>query len=158
MQIENRDIESITPYSKNAKKHSEKQIEQVAESINAFGWAQPIVIDKQGVVIAGHGRLEAAKLLELEEVPTLTVDLTESQAKAYRLADNKLNESDWNIDLVIEELKELDIAGIDIELTGFDSKIMDLDFNLKNKELKPETEDVSFTAEKKKCPNCGYDI
>jgi len=96
----------------------------VADSIKEFGFNQPIVIDKNNVVIVGHGRLEAAKLLGLQEVPVLQVDLTKEQADAYRLADNKLNESDWDMELVIEELKGLDASGFDIELTGFDKDLI----------------------------------
>ena len=115
-------IEQLKPYPKNAKKHPKKQIEQVANSIKEFGFNQPIVVDKNNVVIVGHGRLEAAKLLKMKEVPTLQVDLTEEQAKAYRLADNKLNESDWEMDLVIGELKELSDEMFD--LTGFDKDLI----------------------------------
>lgn len=115
-------INKIVPYNKNAKKHPKKQVEQVAASIKEFGFNQPIVVDKDNVVIVGHGRLEAAKLLGLTEVPVLTVDLTEEQAKAYRLADNKLNESDWDMELVIEELKELETPML--ELTGFDTDLI----------------------------------
>lgn len=115
-------IEKIKPYKKNAKKHPDKQIKQVAASIKEFGFNQPIVVDKNNVVIVGHGRLEAAKLLGLTEVPVITVDLSEEQAKAYRLADNKLNESDWDMGLVIEELKVLSAEML--ELTGFDSDLI----------------------------------
>ena len=113
------DISTLIPYEKNAKKHPKKQIDQVAASIKEFGFNQPIVVDKQNVVIVGHGRLEAAKLLGLKEVPVMQVDLTEEQANAYRLADNKLNESEWDMSLVIDELKDLNLKGFDIELTGF---------------------------------------
>ena len=102
----------IKPFEKNAKKHPDSQLKQIAQSIKAFGWQQPIVVDKAVVIIVGHGRLEAAKLLGLEDVPAITVDLTEEQAKAYRLADNKLNESDWEIKLAIDELKELSKEGL----------------------------------------------
>jgi site-specific DNA-methyltransferase (adenine-specific) len=114
----------ITPYSKNAKKHPKKQIEQVAASIKEFGMNQPIVVDKQGVIIVGHGRYEALKLLGLEVKPewVKVVDLTEEQAKAYRLADNKLNESDWDMALVVEELKGLSEPMLD--LTGFDKDLV----------------------------------
>ena len=87
-------IQKITPYEKNAKKHDKKQVQQIANSIKEFGFNQPIVIDKENVIIVGHGRFEAAKLLGLTDVPIIQVDLTEDQAKAYRLADNKLNESE----------------------------------------------------------------
>ena len=115
-------IDDIHPYPKNAKKHTAKQIAQVAASIKEFGFNQPIVVDKDNVIIVGHGRYEAAKILGLEKVPTIQVDLTDKQAKAYRLADNKLNESDWDMDLVIGDLKELD--SILFDLTGFDSDLL----------------------------------
>ncbi len=115
-------VSEIKPYHKNAKKHPKKQVEQVAASIREFGFNQPIVIDKNNVVIVGHGRLEAAKLLGMNEVPTITVDLSEEKANAYRLADNKLNESDWDMDLVIEELKTLSEPMLD--LTGFDKDLI----------------------------------
>jgi site-specific DNA-methyltransferase (adenine-specific) len=119
---ETRKVASLTPYGKNAKKHPKKQVEQVAASIREFGFNQPIVVDKAGVVIVGHGRLEAAKLLGLAEVPVIVADLTEEQAAAYRLADNKLNESEWDMALVIEELKLLSEPMV--ELTGFDSDLL----------------------------------
>ena len=117
-------ISEINPYTKNAKKHPKKQVEQVAASIKEFGFNQPIVVDRHNTIIVGHGRYEAAKLLGLEEVPVIVSLITEEQAKAYRLADNKLNESEWDIDLVIEELKELDAVDFDIDLTGFDKDLL----------------------------------
>lgn len=115
-------IENITPYEKNQKLHPKKQIEQVAASIKEFGFNQPVVVDKNNIIIVGHGRYEAAKLLGMEQVPVLQVDLSDKQAKAYRLADNKLNESDWDMELVVEELKGLDEPMI--ELTGFDKDLI----------------------------------
>lgn len=116
----------ITPYSLNAKKHPKKQIEQVANSIQEFGMNQPIVVDKQGVIIVGHGRYEACKSLGWSDEEILkhvkVVDLTEEQAKAYRLADNKLNESEWDMNLVVEELKGLSDEMLD--LTGFDKDLI----------------------------------
>lgn len=113
---------SINPYSKNAKLHPKEQIDKIAASIQNFGFNQPIVVDVQNVVIVGHGRLEAAKQLNLDEVPVLTLDLTEEQARSYRLADNKLNESDWDMELVIQELRGLSDDLID--LTGFDKSLI----------------------------------
>jgi DNA modification methylase len=115
-------INKIKPYDKNAKKHPDKQIRQIANSIKEFGFNQPIVLDNKGVIIVGHGRYEAAKQMGLEEVPTIEVDLTEEQAKAYRLADNKLNESDWEMDKVIDELKGMSDEMVD--LTGFDRDLL----------------------------------
>ena len=117
-------IMEIKPYAKNAKKHPKKQIEQVANSIKEFGMNQPIVVDKQGVIIVGHGRYEALKSLgmEVKDEYIKVVDLNEEQAKAYRLADNKLNESEWDMNLVMEELKELSEPML--ELTGFDRDLI----------------------------------
>ena len=113
-------VQDLKPYEKNAKKHSQAQVERIAQSIRDFGFNQPIVIDRNRVVIVGHGRLEAAILLELEHVPAIMLDITEDQARAYRLADNKLNESDWDMDLVLEELKHLQSVNFDIGVTGFE--------------------------------------
>jgi len=130
-------INDLKPYDKNAKKHDEKQIKQVAESIKRFGFVQPLVIDKENTIIIGHCRYEASKILGIEEVkigqgfakkgenfiPAILIeDLTEQEIKALRLADNKLNESGWNMDLVVEELKGFDADLVD--LTGFDDDIL----------------------------------
>jgi DNA modification methylase len=123
MKIESVKISEIKPYQKNAKKHPKSQVEKIAASIKEFGFKQPIVIDKQNVLIVGHGRVEGAKLLGLQEVPAIIADdLTPDQIKAYRLADNKLNESDWDMDLVIQELKGLEEFMID--LTGFSKDLI----------------------------------
>lgn len=122
----------IKPYPNNAKKHPESQLKQIAESIREFGWQQPIVVDKEGTIIVGHGRWEAYKKFNLPEPPIQVADLTEEQAKAYRLADNKLNESDWDMKLVIEELKELSEPMI--ELTGFDKDLI-IESNEKDDEI-----------------------
>jgi len=121
--IEMRQVSEVKPYEKNAKKHPKSQIEQIARSIQEFGFNQPIVVDANGVIIVGHGRyLAATEVLKMDHVPTVTVDISEEQAKAYRLADNKLNESDWDMKLVIEELKDLSAPMVD--LTGFSSDLI----------------------------------
>lgn len=114
----------ITPYKKNAKKHPKKQVEQVANSIKEFGMNQPIVVDKNGVIIVGHGRYEALKSLGWDVKPEWikVVDLTDEQANAYRLADNKLNESEWDMPLVLAELQ--DLSEEMLSLTGFDSDLL----------------------------------
>ena len=132
MQVADRKLVTIAPYEKNTKKHPESQIKQVADSIKAFGFNQPIVVDKNGVIIVGHGRFAAAQMLGMETVPVLEVDITEEAAKAYRLADNKLNESEWDKQLIIEELKGLSMEMID--LTGF-SRDLVLDNNDKDDDV-----------------------
>ena len=114
--VEWRDIGTVKPYPKNAKKHDDKQVANVAESIKQFGWQQPIVCDADGVIIIGHCRLLAAKKLGLKKVPVKTVDnLSEEQVKKLRALDNKLNESDWDFDLLAEDIGELDFSGFDID-------------------------------------------
>lgn len=118
-------ISLIRPYEKNAKKHPPKQVKQIARSIQEFGFNQPIVVDKEGVIIVGHGRYQAALFLGLKDVPVLQLDkITDDQARAYRLADNKLNESKWDRGLVVQELKALDLAAVDITVTGFDRDML----------------------------------
>ena len=118
MKIEYISIEDIKPYNENAKVHKVKQIKQVADSIKRFGFAQPLVVDKNNELIIGHCRLEASKELGYTEVPVLKMEeLSEKEVKALRLADNKLNESEWDMALVLPELKALDTDLL--RLTGF---------------------------------------
>lgn len=113
-------IKELKPYKKNAKKHSKEQVEQIANSIKEFGFTQPVIIDKHNSVVAGHGRILGAKKAGLKQVPTVCLeDLTEEQIKAYRLVDNKLNESEWDFSLLDEELGMLS-EDIDMGLFGFD--------------------------------------
>ena len=114
----------IKPYPQNAKKHPDDQIEYIANSIREFGFKQPIVIDKNNEVIIGHGRLLASKKLGLQEVPCVIADdLTEEQIKALRLADNKTNESEWDLSFLDDELDN--IFDIDMSQFGFDLDLGD---------------------------------
>lgn len=118
MEIKMRHVCKLKPYRKNAKKHPPEQVERIANSIREFGFQQPLVIDTEGVIVIGHGRFEAAKKLGLDEVPCLIADdLTDEQIKALRLADNKVAESEWDIDLLDESLAE--ILDVDMEQFGF---------------------------------------
>lgn len=116
MKIEQLPIKDIKPYERNAKKHDETQIKNVAESIKQFGFAQPIVVDKNNVVIIGHCRLLASKKLKLKEVPVVRMeDLTDEQVQKLRLLDNRLNESEWDFDLLAEDIPTLDFSDFDID-------------------------------------------
>lgn len=119
LKIEYLPVDMLKPYSKNAKVHDSIQVSHIANSIREFGFRQPIVIDKDNVIVIGHGRLLAAKELGLETVPCARADdLTDEQIKALRLADNKTNESEWDIDLLNVELDN--IFDIDMEQFGFE--------------------------------------
>lgn len=103
-----RPVDSIQPYWRNPRKN-EAGVDAVAKSIMEFGWATPIAIDKDGVILAGHTRYKAARKLGLSHVPTVTLDLSEEAAKAYRVADNAVADlSDWDRDLLVPELRALD--------------------------------------------------
>jgi hypothetical protein len=121
-QIEVRDTESLIPYANNSRTHSDTQILQVAASIKEFGFTNPVLIDEQGGIIAGHGRVMAAKKLGLAEVPCIVLDgLSEAQKKAYIIADNKLAlNSGWDADMLKVEMERLGELGFDLSLTGFD--------------------------------------
>lgn len=121
MNIIQRELDSIRPYAANAKKHDATQVANVAESIRQYGFVQPIVIDKDGVIVIGHCRALAAKKLGMKEAPCVCVDdLTPEQVKALRVIDNKTidnktNESPWDMDLLAAELPGLDLEGFDID-------------------------------------------
>lgn len=130
-------IKELKPYKKNAKKHPKEQVEQIANSIKEFGFTQPVLIDRNNCVVAGHGRILGAKKAGLKEVPTLCLDdLTEEQIKAYRLADNKLNESEWDFSLLDEELGMLS-DDIDMSLFGLDVALSE-ETEKKNKKVEFE--------------------
>ena len=123
-------VDALTLYARNARAHSEKQIRQIADSIETFGWTNPILVDGAGGIIAGHGRIEAAKLLGIEQVPTIRLeDLTPEQVRAYVIADNKLAENaGWDRELLAIELQgliELDID-LDVTITGFEMPEIDI--------------------------------
>jgi len=115
-------VDLLVPYGKNAKKHGKEQIEKLKDSINEFGFLTPCLIDRDFNLIAGHGRVEAAKELGIEKVPCVFIEgLSEEQRRAYILADNRLGElGEWDMGLVQAELAELNALGFDVSLTGFD--------------------------------------
>jgi len=114
-------VEDVIPYARNPRKNQDA-ISKVSASLKEYGWQQPIVVDAQMVVIAGHTRLEAAKRLKMKKVPIhIAENLTDAQVKAYRIADNRVaQEADWDIDLLKIELGDLDGLSFDLSLTGFD--------------------------------------
>ncbi|NDD11897.1 MAG: site-specific DNA-methyltransferase [Betaproteobacteria bacterium] len=124
IKLEYRSVDSLIPYARNAKQHSDAQVAQIAASIREFGWGAPILIDGANNVIAGHGRLLAARKLGLAEVPVVPLEhLNDTQRRALILADNKIGENaSWEDELLGIELSELKDAGFDLELTGFSPK------------------------------------
>ena len=149
MDVRNISVKDLIPYKRNTKKHDKTQINNVAESIKQYGFIQPIVIDKNNVVVIGHCRLLAAKQLKMKEVPCVCVeDLTDEQVKALRIVDNKSNESEWDFDILPDELADLD-------LTDFD-----FSFCIPDDDELPDFEDDPSKNKSKsdvcQCPKCGF--
>ena len=141
MDVKNIPIKEIVPYAKNAKKHDKRQIDNVAESIRQYGFVQPVVIDRDGVIVIGHCRVLAAKKLGMEAVPCVCVDdLTPEQVNALRLVDNKTNESDWDMDLLSMELPEIDLSAFDFDWDFQDTEETELTNEEREQEFKERME------------------
>ncbi|KAG0012549.1 hypothetical protein BGZ81_001496, partial [Podila clonocystis] len=119
-----RPIETLIPYARNARTHSDAQVAQIAASIREFGWTNPVLVDGESGIIVGHGRVLAAYKLSLKEVPCIEIkDMTEAQKRAYIIAGNKLAENaGWDDELLTLELGELKIDGFNLDLIGFDAE------------------------------------
>jgi len=119
--IKRRKVDALIPYARNARTHSDEQVAQIAASIKEWGWTTPVLVDEDGEIIAGHGRVMAARKLGIEEVPTMVATgWTKAQKQAYVLADNQLPQNaGWDMDLLSVEMKDLDADGFDLSLIGF---------------------------------------
>ena len=157
-QIEHVAIEDLLPYARNARTHSETQVQKIAASIEEFGFTNPVLAAEDGEIVAGHGRLMAAKKLGLAEVPVLRLShLTPAQRRAYVLADNRLAlDAGWDEELLRLELGELN-AEIDLSLTGFSddelAALVLVDNDKAAQEDKPET--VEKSRQMVTCPGCA---
>lgn len=120
-QVERRSVESLIPYARNARTHSDAQVAQIAASINEWGWTTPVLVDEDGGIIAGHGRIMAARKLGIEEVPVMVArGWSDAQRRAYVLADNKLAlNSGWDEELLKVELQDIGDTGFNLESIGF---------------------------------------
>lgn len=137
--VEYKSPSDLKPYSFNARTHSKHQIRQIAESIRVFGFTNPVLIDRENHIVAGHGRVEAAKLRGMDSVPTIRLEsLSEEQIRAYVIADNKLSEnSGWDRSILAIELQHLlslDCADFDVTVTGFEIPEIDLVLEEANQE------------------------
>ena len=121
MRIEQVKLDALIPYARNSRTHSDAQVAQIAASIKEFGFTNPVLIDETGSIIAGHGRVMAARKLKIADVPSIRLThLTEAQKKAYVIADNKLAlNAGWDDEMLAVELTDLKDMGFDLDLTGF---------------------------------------
>jgi ParB-like chromosome segregation protein Spo0J len=163
LNVKYRKVEDLIPYVNNSRKHSDEQVAQISASIKEFGWTNPILIDGTNSIIAGHGRLMAARKLKMDEVPTIELDhLTDTQRKALVIADNKLAlNADWDTTLLTIELDELLKDGFALDILGFNEQ-----------EIKTIMSDVNFDAGSEEdqgkldqldpkwicCPHCGKEF
>jgi ParB-like chromosome segregation protein Spo0J len=162
--IQQWDISKVIPYVNNTKKHPIEQIDKLASMIAEYGFDVPIVVDGDGVIIKGHGRLQAFKKLNAQTVPVVVRnDLTPAQVKAARIADNKIAESEWDLDLLKLELEELNELDFDLDLTGLNEmELGNLYFNGETitSENEGNTKEVDVDDMKMSCicPKCGFEF
>lgn len=132
MQIKEVEVTALIPYAKNSRTHDDDQVAQIAASIKEFGWTNPILIDGDKGIIAGHGRLMAARKLKMDKVPVIELSgMTDAQKKAYVIADNRLAlNAEWDNAMLTIELQDLEDEGFDLSLTGFDDKELDALLNV----------------------------
>lgn len=155
----------LIPYARNSRTHSEAQVGKIAASIKEFGFLNPIIVDGESGIIAGHGRILAAQKLGLQSVPCIeAAHLTEAQKRAYVIADNRLAlDAGWDNDLLKIELQDLDTQGFDLSLTGFE--VGELTALFDQPDFAPGTEDDQGKLDELspkivQCPHCGqeYDL
>lgn len=163
MEIINKKTNELKPYENNSRTHDENQIKQICESIKEYGWTNPVLIDEKGMIIAGHGRVEAGKKLDIKEVPCIVLSgLTEAQKKAYVIADNKMAlNAGWDFNLLSLELENLKELDFDLELTGFSADEIDglLSTNEDIENNDYEEQDLKENnTQLHKCPECGCEF
>ena len=148
----------LIPYVNNTRTHSDEQVQQIASSIKEFGFTNPVLLDEKDGVIAGHGRIMGAKLLQLDEIPTITLKgLTEAQIKAYIIADNKLAlNAGWDEELLKLEIEALMEMSFDIDLLGFSlDELNDLDIGVEDLDLDTDKADDVPELEENPCIKLG---
>ena len=157
---ERRKVSDLVPYARNSRTHSDEQVAQIAASIKEWGFTNPVLIEPDGGIIAGHGRVMAAQRLGLADVPCVIAEgWTEAQKRAYVIADNKLAiNSAWDVETLKVEMQELDALNFDLELTGFDVAEMTALFD--DPDFQPGTEDDQGKLDELAprmvtCPHCG---
>ena len=156
--IERIALEDLIPYARNSRTHSDAQVAQIAASIREFGFTNPVLVDGEGGIIAGHGRVLAARKLGLETVPCLRLGyLSEAQRRAYVIADNKLAlNAGWDDEMLRLELADLEAIGFDVSLTGFlPGELEDVDVDLESPDDFDEVDEGLETEHR--CPKCGYE-
>lgn len=157
-------MDALVPYARNSRTHDDGQVAQIAGSIREFGFTNPVLIDEEGSIIAGHGRVMAARKLGMAEVPTITLaGLTEAQRRAYVIADNKLAlNAGWDFEMLAVELDELRDAEFNLDMLGFSSQELNEMIGTPNvgpipassaQEIDPDDYQMGC-----RCPKCGFEF
>jgi len=158
--VEQWPIDRLVPYAKNSRTHSDAQVAQIAASIKEWGFTTAVLVDEDGGIIAGHGRLMAARKLGMDEVPVMVAaDWSDAQKRAYVIADNKLAmNAGWDNELLALELADIQGLGFDVELTGFSGDEIKA---LQPPDFEPGTEEGQSNLDQKApttCPACGHEF
>lgn len=163
LQIDYESVETLIPYVANSRTHSDAQVAQIAASIKEFGWTNPILIDGDKTIIAGHGRLFAARKLGLEQVPVIVLDhLSKAQQRALVIADNQLAlNAGWDMDMLKAEIEDLKLNDFDLGLLGFDER--ELANFILEANFEPGTEDDQGKLDQLEpkmviCPHCNCEF
>ena len=163
VKIEPRSVADLIPYASNSRTHSDAQVAQIAASIREFGWTSPILISGDNTIIAGHGRLMAARKLGMDEVPAIVLDhLSKAQQRALVIADNQLAlNAGWDMDMQKAEIETLNIEGFELDILGFDDG--ELQRILNEPDFEAGTEDDQGKLDKLDpkmiiCPKCQHEF
>ena len=164
--IVSRKVDDLIPYARNSRTHSDAQVAQIAASVREFGWTNPVLVDGENGIIAGHGRVLAARKLGMEEVPCIELaGLSDTQRRAYIIADNKLAlNAGWDDELLALELGELHAADFDMALLGFDAGELSAAMGLDSlpDQNEPESSSKEIDPDDYKmgcmCPKCGFEF
>ena len=163
IKIEHRSVADLIPYASNSRTHSDAQVAQIAASIREFGWTSPILVSGDNTIIAGHGRLLAARKLGMDEVPAIVLDhLSKAQQRALVIADNQLAlNAGWDMDMLKAEIETLNIEGFQLELLGFDDNELQRILNEPNFEAGTEDDQGKLDKLDPKmviCPKCQHEF
>jgi len=159
-------VDSLVPYARNSRTHSEEQVAQIAASIREFGFTNPVLVDGEGGIIAGHGRVMAARKLGMKDVPVIDLaHLTDAQRRAYVIADNKLAlNAGWDDEMLRVELADLHAAEFNMDLLGFDAAALSLAMGFEDAidGESPESSAQEIDPDDYKmgcqCPKCGFEF
>jgi len=161
VQVKTVKISELKPHPKNPRVHPDSAIEKLERSIKEFGWTNPILVSADGYILAGHARLKAAEKAGISEVPVIHLELEGAKAEAYMIADNRLQEeTDWDFEVLTDSLERLKLAGVDIEITGFDESLLIGEAGVHSiPEYEPEfDESVAGEVETVICPRCNREF